>query len=141
MHQFTSTVIIHMPPVSTLWLYVAIGLGAGLLSGFFGIGGGIIIVPALIYIAEFSPLRATGTSLAVLLPPVGLAAVLSYYRNDNVDIRAAVLIAIFLFFGAWVSSLLANRMNPYAMKVSFGVFMIAMGIYMVAGNWGKLMGR
>jgi uncharacterized protein len=125
----------------SIWLYVAIGLGAGLLSGFFGIGGGIIIVPALIYIAEFSPLKATGTSLAVLLPPVGLAAVYTYYRNDNIDIRAAVIIAACLFLGAWLSSLLANKVNPFAMKVSFGVFMMAMGAYMVATNWGKLMGR
>ena len=126
---------------ASLWLLIAIGLGAGLLSGFFGIGGGIIIVPALIYIAEFTPLKATGTSLAVLLPPVGLAAVYTYYRNGNVDIRAAILIAVFLFIGAWVSSLLANKVNPFAMKVSFGVFMIAMGAYMVVSNWGKLMGK
>jgi uncharacterized protein len=126
---------------ASLWLLIAIGLGAGLLSGFFGIGGGIIIVPALIYIAEFTPLKATGTSLAVLLPPVGLAAVYTYYRNGNVDIRAAILIAVFLFAGAWISSLLANKVNPFAMKVSFGVFMIAMGMYMVVSNWGKLMGK
>lgn len=125
----------------SLWLYIFIGLGAGLLSGFFGIGGGIIIVPALIYIAGFSPLKATGTSLAVLLPPVGLAAVFTYYRNGNIDIRAAIFIAAFLFIGAWLSSLLANKVNPFAMKVSFGIFMIAMGAYMVTSNWGKLMGR
>ena len=126
---------------TSLWLLIAIGMGAGILSGFFGIGGGIIIVPALIYIAEFSPLRATGTSLAVLLPPVGLAAVYTYYRNGNIDFRAAIVIAVFLFIGAWLSSLLANKVNPFAMKVSFGIFMIAMGIYMVTSNWGKLMGR
>ncbi|MGE5314152.1 MAG: sulfite exporter TauE/SafE family protein [Acidobacteriota bacterium] len=126
---------------SSLWLFIAIGLGAGLLSGFFGIGGGIIIVPALIYIAEFTPLKATGTSLAVLLPPVGLAAVITYYRNGNVDISAAVVIAVCLFFGAWLSALLANRMNPYVLKFTFGVFLIAMGIYMVSTNWAKLTGR
>ncbi|HLP17601.1 MAG TPA: sulfite exporter TauE/SafE family protein [Bacteroidota bacterium] len=125
----------------SLLLFIAIGLGAGLLSGFFGIGGGIIIVPALIYIAEFSPLKATGTSLAVLLPPVGLAAVITYYRAGNIDIRAAVLIAIFLFIGAWASSLLANRVNPYAMKFSFGIFMVAMGLYMAASNWEKMVGK
>jgi uncharacterized protein len=125
----------------SIWLFVAIGLGAGLLSGFFGIGGGIIIVPALIYIAEFSPLKATGTSLAILLPPVGLAAVYTYYRNGNIDFRAAIFIAVFLFVGAWLSSMLANKVNPFAMKVSFGIFMIAMGAYMVISNWGKLMGR
>lgn len=125
----------------SMWLYIAIGLGAGILSGFFGIGGGIIIVPALIYIAEFSPLKATGTSLAVLLPPVGLAAVFTYYRNGNIDIRAAVFIAIFLFIGAWISSLFANKVNPFAMKVSFGIFMVAMGIYMITSNWSKLMGK
>ena len=78
---------------SSIALFILIGLSAGLLSGLLGIGGGILIVPALMYLAGFSQLTATGTSLAILLPPVGLAAVLVYHRNGNVDVRAAVCIA------------------------------------------------
>ena len=69
--------------------FMLIGLMAGVLSGLFGIGGGILIVPALIYGMGFSQKTATGTSLAILLPPVGIAAVMQYYREDHVDFRAA----------------------------------------------------
>src|SRR5207237_9073586 len=72
----------------SLWFLIAIGISAGFLSGLFGIGGGVIVVPALIYAAGFTQHKATGTSLAILLPPVGLAATLEYYRNGNVGIRA-----------------------------------------------------
>jgi hypothetical protein len=70
-----------------------IGLSAGVVSGFFGIGGGVIIVPALIYLLGFSQHRAIGTSLAILLPPVGLGAAFEYYRHGNLDIRAAIFVA------------------------------------------------
>ncbi|MEW6759057.1 MAG: TSUP family transporter, partial [Acidobacteriota bacterium] len=70
------------------FLLLLVGLLAGVLSGIFGIGGGVIIVPALIYVLGFPAHKATGTSLAVLLPPVGLAAVLEYYHHDYVDLRA-----------------------------------------------------
>jgi uncharacterized membrane protein YfcA len=72
------------------WLVlVVIGLLGGFAAGLFGVGGGIVIVPALIYWAGFTQHKATGTSLAVLLPPIGLAAALEYYRHGNVDVRAA----------------------------------------------------
>lgn len=71
--------------------FIAIGLSSGVLAGIFGIGGGILIVPALMYVAGFSQKLAIGTSLAVLLPPIGIAAVLEYYRNGNVDFRAALI--------------------------------------------------
>src|SRR6185295_5410711 len=69
----------------SLLTLVLIGLVSGLASGVFGIGGGVLIVPGLIYLAGFTQHRATGTSLAVLLPPVGLAATIEYYRHGNVD--------------------------------------------------------
>ena len=68
-------------PNPPLLLLIGIGLAAGVLSGVFGIGGGVVIVPALIYLAGFRQHVATGTSLAVLLPPVGVAAVVEYYRH------------------------------------------------------------
>ncbi|HET6463337.1 MAG TPA: sulfite exporter TauE/SafE family protein, partial [Candidatus Krumholzibacteria bacterium] len=68
-------------------IFLLIGLGAGVISGMFGVGGGLVIVPALIYWAGFTQHKATGTSLAVLLPPIGLMATVEYYRHGNVSFR------------------------------------------------------
>ena len=67
-------------------LFIAIGLMAGVLSGVFGIGGGVIIVPALMYLCGFSQLKAQGTSLAILLPPAGILAFISYYKRGQVNV-------------------------------------------------------
>ena len=80
-------------------LMLLIGLFSGIASGIFGIGGGIIIVPALIYLAKFSQHAAIGTSLAILLPPIGLFAVLDYYRHGNVDLKAALIVAVTFMVG------------------------------------------
>ena len=79
--------------------FIVIGFLSGIAAGFFGIGGGVLIVPMLIYWAGFNQHRATGTSLAVLLPPIGIAAVLEYWRNGNVDIRTAIYIAVAMMIG------------------------------------------
>jgi uncharacterized membrane protein YfcA len=112
-------------------LFALIGLAAGLIAGFFGLGGGLIIVPALIYLAGFSQLTATGTSLAILLPPVGLAAVIEYYRRGHVNLKAAAIIAVCLFFAAWLSSHLAQKVNAVYLRLAFGVFIIVVGSYIV----------
>jgi uncharacterized protein len=83
----------------SLAIFIAIGCGAGFISGLVGIGGGIIMIPALMFFAGFPQLTATGTSLAVLIMPIGLAAVVQYYRGGNVDVRAAIIIAL-MFFSA-----------------------------------------
>lgn len=119
-------------------LFVLIGGAAGMASGFFGVGGGLIIVPALVYFAGFNQHRATGTSLAVLLLPVGLGAVMEYYRNGNVDLRAAGTIAVALFAGAWLSGRLAQRTNPAHLKMAFGVFAMVMGAYLIVSTYSRL---
>jgi len=81
---------------------------------------------------------ATGTSLAILLPPVGLAAVLVYYQNNNVNLKAAVIIAICLFIAAWVASHLANRLNQLHLRLAFGVMMVLVGVHMIFTTWAKL---
>jgi uncharacterized protein len=106
-----------------------IGIAAGLTSGFFGIGGGIIIIPALVYFAGFSQITAIGTSLAVLLPPVGLMATIEYFRHGNVNIKAALIIAACLFVTAWISSIFANKLPQNTIKFMFGVFVTGIGIY------------
>jgi uncharacterized membrane protein YfcA len=106
-------------------LFLLIGLGAGVLSGLFGIGGGVVIVPALILIARMPVLTATGTSLGALLLPVGALGALTYYRAGNLNIRAAVLIAIGLFLGAWFGAKLAQTLTPVQLKRLFALFLVA----------------
>jgi uncharacterized protein len=118
--------------------FVMIGLLGGVFAGLFGVGGGIVIVPALIYWSGFSQHRATGTSLAVLLPPIGLAAVVEYYRNGNVDVRAAILVAVSMFAGAGLGAVLANRMAGPHLRLAFGVFVCVLGVYLVHGACQRL---
>jgi len=122
----------------SLWLLIAIGISAGFLSGLFGIGGGVIVVPALIYAAGFTQHKATGTSLAILLPPVGLAATLKYYRNGNVDIRAAVVIAITVLIAGGLGAIVANRIAGPYLRLAFGIFVIFLGAYLIYGALKRL---
>jgi uncharacterized membrane protein YfcA len=110
-------------------LYLAIGFISGLASGLFGIGGGVLIVPGLIWLAGFSQQQATGTSLAILLPPVGLAAVIEYYRHGNVNLKVAMIVAIALFLGGWLGAVFANRMPTPYLRLAFGVFVTALGLH------------
>jgi uncharacterized membrane protein YfcA len=119
-------------------MFVIIGTLGGVAAGFFGIGGGIVIVPALIYWAGFSQHKATGTSLAVLLPPIGLAAAVEYYRNGNVDIQAALILAATMFVGAWMGAYFANRMEGPQLQLIFGLFVTVLGVYLVFGACKRL---
>ena len=112
-------------------ILVFIGLIGGVTAGLFGIGGGIIIVPALVYWAGFSQHMATGTTLALLLPPVGLAAAYEYYRHGNIDIRAALILAATMFVGSWLGARLANELNEGYLHLGFGLFVCGLGIYLV----------
>jgi len=125
-------------PNPSLALLVSIGLAAGLLSGVFGIGGGVVIVPALIYLAGFRQHMATGTSLAVLLPPVGIAAVYEYYRHGNVNFYAAIVIAIALAIGGWFGAALANRLSGPYLRLAFGIFVVCLGGYLIFGAFRRL---
>jgi uncharacterized protein len=109
-----------------------IGVVAGLTSGFFGLGGGLIIIPALVYFAGFSQMTAIGTSLAILLPPVGLMATIEYYRHGHVNFKAALIIAACLFVTAWISSIFANRLPQNTIKFMFGIFVTVIGVYITA---------
>ncbi len=105
-------------------IFIVIGLLAGVLSGLFGIGGGIVIVPALMFFAKLPPVMATGTSLAALLLPVGALGAWEYYRRGNLNISAALWVALGLFFGAWVGAKLAQQMSPLQLRRTFAVFLV-----------------
>ena len=85
----------------TFIILLLIGLAAGTLSGLVGIGGGIVIVPALVYFLAFSQKMAQGTSLAILLLPIGLLGVIQFYKQGYIDIRVAAIISIAFFFGSY----------------------------------------
>lgn len=118
-------------------LLLIIGLTAGIVSGMFGLGGGVLIVPALVYLLGFSQHVATGTSLAILLPPVGLGAVIEYYRHGNVDLRSAIIVALGLFIGAWFTSYIGNRTPEGFLRLAFGVFVTVMGICIILSSLRK----
>ena len=108
-------------------LIAIIGLIGGILSGLFGIGGGLVIVPALILIVGFPIATAAGTSLAALLLPVGLFGALEYYRAGNVDVRAAAVIAVGLLIGAYFGARLGTMLQPETAQRAFGVFLLVVG--------------
>jgi uncharacterized protein len=102
--------------------FVVIGTVGGLLAGLFVVGGGVVIVPALIYLAGFSQHQATGTSLAVLLPPIGLGAAIEYYCHGNVNVSAAIILAITMLLGSWLGAVMANKISGPHLRLMFGVF-------------------
>jgi uncharacterized membrane protein YfcA len=111
-------------------IFILIGLGAGVLSGLFGIGGGIIIVPALILIARLAPIAATGTSLGALLLPVGALGAWEYYRRGNLNVSASLWIAIGLFVGAWFGARFAQQLSPIQLRRMFAVFLAIVSVKM-----------
>ncbi len=111
-------------------IQILIGLFAGLLAGLFGVGGGVIIIPALVHILHFGQHMAQGTSLMALLLPVGILAVVNYYKAGNVDIKAGLLIGLGLFIGAYFGALIANNLSDDWMRRLFSLFIILVGIKM-----------
>lgn len=106
------------------FIFVGIGLVAGVLSGVFGIGGGVVIVPSLILLAGLAPITATGTSLAALLLPVGALGAWEYYRKGHLNLGAALWIALGLFIGVWFGARLAQHLSAIQLKRSFAVFLV-----------------
>jgi hypothetical protein len=106
-------------------IILCIGVAAGVLSGLFGIGGGVVIVPALLLVLRMSQQTATGTSLAALLLPVGALGAWEYYKAGQLDVRAALLLAIGLSVGVWGGAVLAQHVSAFMLKRAFAVFLVA----------------
>jgi len=109
---------------STIVILLVIGLLAGLLSGLVGIGGGIIIVPALVYFLGFSQHSAQGTSLGLLLPPVGILAVMNYYKKGLLDIKVVAIMAIAFVVGAFLGSKISITLSEDKLKKFFAVVLL-----------------
>lgn len=118
----------------TILILIAIGVGAGILSGFVGVGGGVVIVPALMYVFSMSQYEAQGTSLFVLLLPVGILAVQNYWKSGNVNWTFGLVIAITFVLGGYVGSRLALKISPAIVKLVFGVLMAYVAVKMIASG-------
>ena len=108
----------------TIILVLALGVFAGILVGLLGIGGGIVLVPAMIYLLHMDQHLAQGTSLFILLPPIGLGALREYWKAGNVDLRAGILSAVGMILGAYVGSKFAVPMSSQKLKGLFGGFLL-----------------
>ena len=113
-------------------LLLGIGLLAGVFSGMFGIGGGLIIVPALLYLMKLKELEAIGTSLAALIPPVGVLGALEYYRTGSVNLRYAALIALGLFIGTYFGARVFIPLSPVWIRRLYAIFLFSIATHMLA---------
>jgi len=117
---------------TTILILVLIGIFAGILSGMIGVGGGIIIVPALVYFLSLSQHTAQGTSLALMLPPIGILAAMNYYKAGALNIKYAIVIAIAFIIGGFIGSKLSiTYINETMMKRIFGIVLFVAAIKMV----------
>jgi uncharacterized membrane protein YfcA len=122
--------------MAALWfvLYVLIGLGVGVISGILGIGGGVILVPILMW-CGFKYRRATGTTLAVLVPPIGLPAAWKAYEDNQVDLAAAICIACAFAVGAYCGRFVVDEIDEKMFKLVFGLFMMFIAMrFVMSGN-------
>jgi uncharacterized membrane protein YfcA len=119
------------------FLCALIGIVAGVFAGIVGIGGGVLIVPGLIYLLHFSQHKAQGTSLGALLAPIGVFAFLAYYRRGNVDVKAAALIAVGFMIGGYFGGIWAQHISDLMLRRIFGIVLLALGLEMVWGTFAK----
>ena len=112
-------------------LFLILGLAAGVVSGLLGIGGGVLIVPCLVFIAGLSQHTAQGTTLALMVPPIGLLAAWTYYRQGHVDVRIAALICLGFFFGGLIGAKFATAINATLLKRLFGAALLVTAIKMI----------
>src|ERR1700741_3093629 len=114
-------------------IILLLGLCAGVLVGLLGIGGGVVLVPAMVYLLRMDQHLAQGTSLFILLPPIGLGALREYWKAGNVDLRAGILCAVGMILGAYVGSKFAVPMSTQKLKGLFGGFLIFSAVLL----WNK----
>ena len=118
--------------ITTIATLLLIGAAAGCLSGFIGIGGGLLIVPALMYFMGMSQMVAQGTSLALMLPPIGALAVMNYWKAGELDLRAAGIMVVAFVVGGYFGSRIALSLNPMKVRLAFGLLMMYAAIRMIA---------
>ena len=114
----------------TIFISLLLGFATGILSGLVGIGGGIIIIPALVYGFHMSQRSAQGTSLGALLAPIGILAFLEYYKAGNVDLKMSLLIALGFIFGGYFGGVWAQQIPQGVLRKMFSVLLVATAVKM-----------
>ena len=112
-------------------IYIILGIAAGILSGLIGIGGGIIIIPALVLLCGLSQHEAQGTTLALMVPPVGILAAWTYYKHGHVNLPVAAFICIGFFFGGLIGAKIACTFNNCLLEKIFGASLLLIGCKML----------
>ncbi len=126
-----------MTGASALLMMIGVGLGAGVVGGMFGIGGGLIIVPALMLGFGLDQKTATGTSLLAQLLPVALFAVIEYKSRGELRVSWGLAIAAGLLFGTYLGAKLTGLLRPADMKRLYGIFLVGVGVYFLFGGTVK----
>jgi len=112
-------------------IYILLGLTAGVISGLIGIGGGVIIVPALIYLFGLSQHQAQGTTLALLVPPIGLLAAWTYYRQGYVNLTIVLFVCVGFFIGGLLGAKVATGLSSEILRKVFGVALLLIALHMI----------
>ena len=115
-------------------LYIILGLIAGIASGFFGIGGAIILVPVLVLAFGLSQHQAQGTTLALMLPPIGLLAAVKYYAEGNVNLKIAAFICLGFFLGGYLGAGLVHHVPDAVLRRAFGFLLLIVSLRLISGK-------
>jgi len=116
------------------YLYLTLGLISGIASGFLGLGGGTVIIPALVYMFGFSQHQAQGTTLAMMIPPIGLLAAMKYYFEGNVKIDVAAILCVGFFVGGFIGAKFVAKVPEPLLKKIFGGFLLFISLKMIFGK-------
>ncbi len=117
--------------ISTFIILMLIGLAAGMLSGVAGVGGGVIVIPALVFFVGMSQFEAQGTSLGMMIPPIGILAAYNYYRDGFINWKYALILALFFVVGGWIGSKIILQIPQNLVKKGFAVFLILVALKML----------
>lgn len=115
-------------------LLIGLGFVAGTVSGLIGIGGGMILIPAMVYLLKFTQQEAQGTTLALMVPPIGLLAAYTYYKHGMVNISTALFICLGFFIGGLLGAKIAVGLPNILLKKLFGTAMLAVSLQMIFGK-------
>jgi len=122
----------------TILILVTIGVVAGILSGFVGVGGGVVIVPCLVYFLGLTQHQAQGTSLFILVLPVGILAVMNYSKTANINWGYGIIIALTFVIGGYIGSKLSLKLSPSVVKLTFGIIMAIVSFKLILSGYTSI---
>lgn len=120
--------------IGTILLLIMTGVFAGLLSGSMGVGGAVVVIPMLVFVLGMTQKSAQGTSLAFMIPPVGILAAINYWKEGYVNWKYAAILALSFMIGAYFGSEIAMKIPEKVMTKIFGVFLLLISLKMIVGK-------